>query len=105
MQTGPPSSASRGSFSELLQKNPNLSSLLEIKLPVIAILAEKGLPLKSVLELNVGSVIVFEKNDSEPISLYVNNVQVATGKTIKVGDRFGLHLRNYSRSSVVDAVS
>lgn len=94
-----------GRLAALLERNPNLSSLLEIDLPVIAILAEKKVPLKTILELDVGSVIVFEKNDSDPIPLLVNNVQVGAGKTIKVGDHFGLHLRSYSRERVVDAVS
>ena len=93
------------SLQELLEKHPNLDRLLDVKLPVIAILVEKELPLCTVLELDIGSVIVFSKHDSAPIALRVNNVEVGFGKTIKVGDHFGLHLRSYSQASVVAAVS
>ena len=90
---------------ELVKKHPNLDPLLDVQLPVIAILAEKALPLCTILELDIGSVIVFPKHDSAPIALRVNNVEVGSGKTIKVGDHFGIHLRSYSQKSVVAAVS
>ena len=89
----------------LLETNPNLEPLLDVKLPVIAILAEKTMHLSGILELDIGSVIVFPKTDSAPITLRVNNVEVGSGKTIKVGDRFGLHLRSYCQKAVLDELS
>ena len=56
------------------------------------------------LNLDIGSVIVFSKHNSDPITLLVNNVVVGTGKTIKVGDHFGLHLRSYSPEKVVHSL-
>ncbi|MGA1490129.1 MAG: FliM/FliN family flagellar motor switch protein [Planctomycetota bacterium] len=79
----------------------NLQALLDVELPLIAVLAEKELSLAEVLDLEVDSVIVFPKHNSDPISLRVNNVEVGSGKTIKVGDHFGLHLRSYSPERVV----
>ncbi|MHC4936081.1 MAG: FliM/FliN family flagellar motor switch protein [Planctomycetota bacterium] len=79
----------------------NLQALLDVELPLIAVLAEKELSLAEVLGLEVDSVIVFPKHNSDPISLRVNNVEVGSGKTIKVGDHFGLHLRSYSPERVV----
>lgn len=96
--------ASQRSLSELLKDYPNLRALLDVKLPLIAILAEKELPLSQVLELDIDSVIVFQKHNSDPIDLKVNNVSVGSGKTIKVGDHFGLHLRSYSPEKVARAV-
>ncbi len=92
-------------ISELLEAYPNLKSILDVKLPLIAILAEKEIALSQVLELDIDSVIVFHKHNSDPITLMVNNVAVGSGKTIKVGDHFGLHLRNYSQENVLKAVS
>ena len=91
-------------LSLLIEKYPNLRNLVEVQCPVIAILAQKQISLGEVLGLDVGSVIVFSKHNSDPISLCVNNVEVGSGKTIKVGDHFGLHLRDYSQASVVKAV-
>lgn len=88
-------------LSKLLEDDPILETLLDVRLPLIAILASKEIPLNSVLELDVGSVIVFSKHNADPITLMVNNVPVGSGKTIKVGDHFGLHLRTYSQAAVL----
>jgi flagellar motor switch protein FliN/FliY len=79
----------------------NLETLLGVELPLIAVLAEKRMSLSEILDLEVDSVIVFPKHNSDPVSLRVNNVEVGSGKTIKVGDHFGLHLRQYSPERVV----
>ncbi|MEE8142783.1 MAG: FliM/FliN family flagellar motor C-terminal domain-containing protein [Planctomycetota bacterium] len=92
------------SLDELLEKYPNLHSLLKVRLPVMATLAEKSMPLHQILDLTVDSVIVFEKHNSDPITLMVNNVAVGSGKTIKVGDKFGLHLRSYSQENVIHSL-
>ncbi len=89
----------------VLDLYPNLEALLEVNLPCIAILAEKEMTFSSVLSLDVGSVIVFPKHNSDPIPLLINNQRVGAGKTIKVGDHFGLHLRSYSQQAVVNAVT
>jgi len=90
---------------DLLEQFPNLDTVLDVELPLIAVLAEKKLSLSQILELDIDSVIVFQKHNSDPISLNVNNVKVGSGKTIKVGDHFGLHLRHYSQEQVVKAVT
>ncbi|MGE3164265.1 MAG: FliM/FliN family flagellar motor C-terminal domain-containing protein [Planctomycetota bacterium] len=83
--------------------DPILGALQDVRLPLIAILAAKTMPLSAVLDLDVGSVIVFPKHNADPITLMVNNVPVGSGKTIKVGDHFGLHLRSYSQAAVLRA--
>ena len=79
----------------------NLEALLEVELPLVAVLAEKELTLGEILDLDVDSVIVFPKHNADPISLRVNDVEVGVGKPVKVGDHFGLHLRHYSPEKVV----
>ena len=91
-------------LNQLVADFPNLERLLDVQLPVIAILAEKEMQIRQILQFDVGSVIVFPKHDSDPITLRVNNVVVGSGKTIKVGDHFGLHLRAYSQKSVVKSL-
>ena len=68
-----PASVGNEPISQLLEAHPNLQPLLDVKLPVIAILAEKSMHLSGVLELDVGSVVVFPKNDSAPITLRVKS--------------------------------
>mgnify|MGYP001127691498 CR=1 FL=1 len=40
-----------------------------------------------------GGIIVFRKHNSEPLDLRVNNQRIGSVKTIKVGEKFGLHVR------------
>ena len=92
-------------LSQLVAEHPNLEYLLDVRLPVIAILAEKDMPFHAILRMTVGSIISFAKHDADPITLMVNNVEVGSGKTIKVGDHFGLHVRNYSPNSLVESLT
>ena len=98
------SSASAIPLATLLEKYPNLDKLLGVRCPVIAVLADKVMHLNSVLKLDIGSVIVFPKHNTDSIHLLVNNVVVGAGKTIKVGDHFGLHLRSISQEAVIESV-
>ncbi len=75
------------------QPYPNLKALLNLELPVIVVLAEKEATLEEVLNFAEGGIIPFKKNNSEPLELLVNNQRIGSGKTIKVGERFGLHVR------------
>ena len=61
--------------------------------PVIVVLAEKEATLEDVLNFAEGGIIAFKKHNSEPLNLLVNNQRIGSGKTIKVGERFGLHVR------------
>lgn len=78
---------------ETTEKFTNLNKLLNLKLPVIVTLAEKETTLQEVLNFAVGGIIVFKKHNSEPLTLLVNDQPVGSGKTIKVGEKFGLHVR------------
>ncbi len=72
---------------------PNLKALLNLELPVIVVLAEKTSTLEEVLAFAEGGIVVFKKHNSEPLDLLVNNQRIGSGKTIKVGEKFGLHVR------------
>jgi len=82
-----------GDMSEKSSAYPNLEALLDLQLPVIVVLAEKQATLEEVLNLAQGGIIVFKKHNSEPLDLLVNNQRIATGKAVKVGEKFGLHVR------------
>jgi len=76
-----------------LKKYPNLEKTLSIEMPVIVVLGEKSASLEDVLSLTKGSLIVFKKHNSEPLDVLVNNRKIGAGKTIKVGERFAVQLR------------
>ena len=71
---------------------PNLDKLLQVELPVIAVLAERRMSLEETLSLREGSIIAFKKNAADPLDVYVQDRRIGRGKTIKVAERFGVHL-------------
>ena len=75
------------------EKYPNLEKLLNLRLPVRVILAEKDTTLEEILNFAVGSIIMFKKHNSKPLNLLVNDQAIGSGKTIKVNEHFALHVR------------
>ncbi len=70
-----------------------LRRILKLQVPVIVKLAERKLPVSEVLRLGVGSIIEFIKRNEEPLELLVNNKTVAIGEAVKVGENFGLRVK------------
>ena len=67
-------------------------SLLKIQLSVSVTLAGKQASLSEILDIVTGSIITFEKNCDEPITLEVGNQTIAEGEAVKVGERFGIRI-------------
>ena len=78
---------------EAVKKYPNLDKVLNLEMPVIVVLAQKTCTLEEILSLREGSVIVFKKHNSEPLDIRVNNRRIGAGKSIKIGEHFGVHVR------------
>lgn len=71
-------------------------SLLRINVPVTVKLASIKQPVKRVVEMNMGSIIQFDKSCEEPLVLEVAGHEVAFGEAVKVGDKFGLRITSVS---------
>ena len=68
-------------------------SALKVKVPVATILARGRKPIKTVLELGVGSIIQFDKPCDEMLDIEVGqSVVIATAEAVKVGDKFGFRI-------------
>ncbi len=68
-------------------------SVLKVRVPVAAVLARARKPIKSILELGVGSVIQFDKSCDEPLDVEIGqSVTIATAEAVKVGDKFGFRI-------------
>ena len=66
---------------------------MRVEVPVIVKLAERKLSMSEVLRLGVGSIIEFEKSNDEPLHLMINNRTIGVGEAVKVGENFGLRIR------------
>ena len=72
-------------------------SALKVKVPVATILARARKPIKTVLELGVGSIIQFDKSCDEMLEVEVGqSVVIASAEAVKVGDKFGFRISTVS---------
>jgi flagellar motor switch protein FliN/FliY len=70
-----------------------LQRILHLEVPVIVKLAERKLLLSEVMRLGVGAIIEFFKSSEEPLQLLINNKPIAVGEAVKVGENFGLRIK------------
>lgn len=68
-------------------------AVLSIKTPVCVILAEKKVPLQRIVDLVPGAMLTFDAHCDEPLLLEAGGKPIATGETVKIGDKFGLRIR------------
>lgn len=75
---------------------PYTQSLLRIKVPVVVTLASRKQPLARILELGPGSILQFDKSCEELLEVEVGGRCIARGEAVKVGDKFGIRIANFS---------
>ncbi len=69
-----------------------LATILQLKVPVIVTIGERGMPLESILSLGPGSIVELTKHAEEPLELRVNNKRIGAGRAVKVGENFGIRI-------------
>ncbi len=69
-------------------------AVLAIRTPVSVTLAQKKISLTQVVELVPGSMLTFDAHCDEPLTLEAGGKLIATGETVKIGDKFGLRIRD-----------
>jgi flagellar motor switch protein FliN len=75
------------------ENKSELNRIMHLEVPVIVKLAERKLAMSEVLRLGVGSIIEFVKSNDEPLQLMINNRTIAIGEAVKVGENFGLRIK------------
>ena len=70
-----------------------LKRILGLSVPLIVRLAERKMSCNEVMRLGTGAIIEFFKSSERPLELLVNNKVVALGEAVKVGENFGLRIR------------
>jgi len=69
-------------------------SLFKVRVPVAVNLATQKQSVQDILELVPGSIVKFDKSCDELLDLMVGDQRIAAGEVVKVGDKFGLRIRN-----------
>lgn len=75
------------------QPTSHQQAVLSIGTDLTVILAEKKESLGRILDLAPGAMLTFDAHCDEPLKLEAGGRLIATGETIKIGDKFGLKIR------------
>ena len=70
----------------------NLNLVMDVPVSLTIELGSCQLPMKEVLQLNIGSVVQLDKPADAPVELSVNGKLIARGEVVVVEDRFGLKI-------------
>ena len=74
-------------------ENPgNLNLVLDVPVSLTIELGSCQLPMKDVLQLNVGSVVQLDKSADAPVELSVNGKLIAHGEVVVIEDRFSVKI-------------
>jgi len=68
-------------------------SLFKVQVPVSVMLATQKQSVHDIISLVPGAIIKFDKSCDEPLELMVGDQRIAAGEVVKVGDKFGLRIR------------
>lgn len=73
---------------------PNTRSALRVQVTLSVNLAGKKMKLQDVIELGPGSIVTFDKGCDDLLEVTVGGRPVATGEAVKVGERFGVRVKD-----------
>jgi flagellar motor switch protein FliN/FliY len=77
----------------------NLNIVLDVPVSLTIELGGCQLPMREVLQLNVGSVVQLDKAADAPVELSINGKLIARGEVIVIEDRFGVKITEVIGSS------
>ncbi|HZP12023.1 MAG TPA: flagellar motor switch protein FliN [Nevskiaceae bacterium] len=96
--TNTPSAAPKPATFDTLRDAPtgggdvNLDVLLDVPVTLSMEVGRARLPIRSLLQLNQGSVLELERAAGEPLDIYVNGTLIAHGEVVVINERFGVRL-------------
>ncbi len=84
-------------MSELSQQsNPqelrNIAKVGNVEVKLCAELGRTKLSLKDIIEYDTGSIITLDKNENDPVNVYVNEILIAKGKIVAIEDSYGIQI-------------
>jgi flagellar motor switch protein FliN/FliY len=74
-------------------ENPtNLNLVLDVPVSLSVELGGSQLPMRDVLQLNIGSVVQLDKAADAPVNLSVNGKLIARGEVVIIEDHYGVKI-------------
>lgn len=75
---------------ETLNQNPNLELILDIPVTLTMQVGKTPITIRSLLQLNQGSIVELDRQAGDPLDVYVNGKLIAHGEVVVVNDKFGI---------------
>ena len=70
----------------------NIDVILDVPVTLSLEVGRTRLPIRSLLQLNQGSVVELERTAGESLDVFVNGTLVAHGEVVVVNEKFGIRL-------------
>lgn len=70
----------------------SIDILLDMDVPVTAVIGETEIPVRTLLQLGPGSVLNLDKSVDAPADLYLRETKFATGTIVVVDDHFAIRI-------------
>ena len=70
----------------------NISKVANVEVKLCAELGKTKLLLKDAIEYDSGSIIPLDRNENEPIDIYVDDILIAKGKIVAIEDSYGIKI-------------
>ncbi|MDO8629124.1 MAG: FliM/FliN family flagellar motor C-terminal domain-containing protein [Phycisphaerales bacterium] len=74
------------------RRDPELTRILGLNVPVAVVLAEQALPVESILQITVGTILEFDVSFGAELSLVVGDRTIGRGIAVKIGENYGLRI-------------
>ena len=75
------------------KRDPDLQRIRKLRVPVIVQLAGRPMSIGIIRSLSNGAILEFDKSVDDDLLLLINNRRVGRGSAAKVGEKFGLRIR------------
>ena len=75
-----------------LENSSNLNLVLDVPVSLTIELGGCQLPMREVLQLNIGSVVQLDNPADAPVELSVNGKLIARGEVVVIDDRYGVKI-------------
>ncbi len=91
--------AARASFQNLEDRSQpahegdvNLDVILDVPVTLSLEVGRSRIPIRTLLQLNQGSVVELDRAAGDPLDVYANGTLVAHGEVVVVNEKFGIRL-------------
>jgi flagellar motor switch protein FliN len=69
-----------------------LDNILDVPVTLSLEVGRSRIPIRSLLQLNQGSVVELDRAAGEPLDVYANGTLIAHGEVVVVNEKFGIRL-------------